>query len=86
MHVYMIGMNVVTLAKIVTCLCDRYLSLFICFGNYDMFLIMKMNLTCTSFQRTSNDSSKEEPEASRVRDTVVKERDSEEYKENDRYT
>ena len=58
-----------------------YLSLLICYGNYDMFLIMQMNLTCRSFQRTSNDSSKEEPESSRVKDTIAKERASEEDKE-----
>ena len=58
-------------------LCDIYLSLLICFGNYDMFLIMKMNLTCRSFQRTSNNSLEEEPEASQAKDTITKERDSE---------
>ena len=79
-------MNVVALAKIVAWLCDIYLSLLICFGNYDMFIIMQMNLTCRSFQRTSNDSSEEEHEASRVKDTIVKERASEEYKENGRST
>ena len=79
-------MHVVALAKIVAWICDIYLSLLICFGNYDMFLIMQMNLTCRSFQRTSNDSSKEEPKASRVKDTVAKERASKEYKENDRST
>ena len=42
-----------------------------------------MNLTCISFQRTRNDNSKEEPEASRVKDTIVKERVSKEYKENE---
>ena len=68
-------MNVVALAKIVAWLCDIYLSL-ICFGNYDMFLIMQINLTCRSFQRTSSDSSEEEPKASRVKDTIAKERDS----------
>ena len=82
----MIWMNVVALAKIVAWLCDMYLSLLICFGKYDMFLIMKMNLTCKSFQRTSNNSSEEEPEASWVKDTMAKERASEEYKENDRST
>ena len=70
----MIWMNVVALANIVAWLCDIYLSLLICFGNYDMFIIMQMNLTCTSFQRTSNGSSEEEPEASRVKDSMVKER------------
>ena len=70
-------MNVVALAKIVAWLCDIYLSLLICFGNYDMFLIMQINLNCRSCQRKSNDSSKEEPEASRVRYTVDKERDLE---------
>ena len=79
-------MNVVALAKIVAWLCDIYLSLLICFGNYDMFLIMQLNLTCRSFQRTSNDSSEEEPEAPQVKDTVTKERDSEEDKEKDRST
>ena len=69
-------MNIVVLPKIVAWLCDIYLSLLICFGNYDMFLIMQMNLNCRSCQRTSNDSSKEEPEASRVKDTIEKERDS----------
>ena len=39
-----------------------------------------------TLQRISNDSSKEEPEASRVKDIVTKERDSEEYKENGRST
>ena len=77
-------MNVVALAKIVAWLCEIYLSLLICFGNYNMFLIMQLNLTCRSFQRTSNDSSEEEPEASWVKDTIAKERNSEEYKENDR--
>ena len=77
-------MNVVALDKIVTWLCDIYLSLLICFGNYDMFLIMQLNLTCRSFQRTSNKSSEEEPKYSWVKDTIVKERDFEEYKENDR--
>ena len=48
-----------------------------------MVLIMQMNLTCRSFQRTSNDSSEEEPEASRVKDTIQKERASEDYKENE---
>ena len=75
-------MNVVALAKIVAWLCDIYLSLLICFGNYDMFLIMQMNLTCRSCQRTSNDSSEEEPEASWVKDTIAKEKASEEYNEN----
>ena len=79
-------MNVVELAKIVAWLCEIYLSLLICFGNYDMFLIMQLKLTCISFQRTSNDSSEEELEASRVKDTVAKEIASEEYKENDRST
>ena len=51
-----------------------------------MFLIMKMNLTCRSFQIMSDDSSEEEPKASLVRNTVVKERASEEYKENSRST
>ena len=82
----MIWMNVVALAKIVAWLCDIYLSLLICFGNYYMFLIMQMNLTYRTFQRTSNDSSEEEPEASRVKDTMAKERASEEYKENGRST
>ena len=43
---------------------------------------MQLNLTCRSFQRTSNDSSKEELEASRVKDTMAKERASGEYKDN----
>ena len=51
-----------------------------------MFLIMQLNLTCRSFQRTSNYSLEEEPKVSQVRDTVVKERASEEYKENGRST
>ena len=76
-------MNVVALSKIVTWLCDIYLSLLICFGNYDMFLSMRMNLTCRSCQRTSNDSS---PKASRVKDTMEKERDSKDSKENSRST
>ena len=42
---------------------------------------MQLNLTCRSFQRTSNDSSEEEPKAPQVRDTMVEERDSEKYKE-----
>ena len=79
-------MNVVGLVKIVTWLCDIYLSLLICFGNYDMFLIMQINLNCISCQRTSNDDSEEEPEASWVKDTMAKERDSEKYKENGRST
>ena len=86
MYVYMIWMNVVALAKIVAWLCDIYLSLLICFGNYDMFLIMQINLTFRSFQRTSNDISKEEPKASWVKDTIAKERASKEYKENGRST
>ena len=65
-------MNVVALTKIVACLCDIYLSLLICFGNYDMSRIMQLNLTCRSLQRTSNNSSEEEPEASQVRETVAK--------------
>ena len=79
-------MNVVALAKIVAWLCDIYLSLLICFGNYDMFLIMQMNLTCRSFQRTSNNSSEEELEASWVKETMTKERTSKWYKENGIYT
>ena len=79
-------MNFVVLAKIVALLCDIYLSLLICFRNHEMFLIMQLNLTCRSFQRTSNDNLEEEPEASQVRDTVAKERTSEEYKENGRST
>ena len=75
-------MTVVASAKIVAWLCDIYFSVLICFGNYEMFLIMQLNLTCRSFRRTSNDISEEEPEASRVKDTVAKERASEEYKEN----
>ena len=67
-------------------MCDIYLSLLICFGNSDMFLIMQLNLACRSFRRTSNDSSEEEPEAPRVRDTVAKEKVSEEYKDNGRST
>ena len=51
-----------------------------------MFLIMQLNLNCRSFLRTSSDSAEEEPEAPRVRDTMEKERDSEEYKENGRST
>ena len=79
-------MNVVALAKTVAWLCDIYLSLLICFGNYDMFLIMQMNLTCRSFQRTSNGSLEHEPKASQVKDTIVNERASEEYKEKSRST
>ena len=79
-------MNVVALAKIFASLCDIYLSLLICFGNYDMFLIMQLNLTCRSFQRTSNDSLEEEPKSSRVKDTIANERSLEEYKENIRST
>ena len=74
------------LAKIVAWLCHIYFSLLICFGNYEMFLIMKLNLTCRSFQKTSNDSLEEKPQASRIRDTVAKERALEEYKENGRPT
>ena len=65
-------MNVVALAKIVTWLCDIYLSLLICFVNYEMFLIMQLNLTCRSFRRTSNDSLEEEPKDSQVKNTVAK--------------
>ena len=79
-------MNVVALAKIVAWICDIYLSLLICFGNYDMFLIMQINFTCISLQRTSNNSSEEEPKASWVKDTISKDRASEEYKENGRST
>ena len=61
----MIRMNVVALDRKVACLCDIYLSLLIFFGNYDMFLIMQMNLTCRSCQRKINDSLEEEPEAQR---------------------
>ena len=70
----MIWMNVVALAKIVTWLCDIYFSLLICFGNYDIFQIMQLKVTCKSFQRTSNDSSEEEHEYSWVKDTMTKER------------
>ena len=77
-------MNVVALDKIVALLCDIYLSLLICFGNNDMFLRIQMELTCRSFQRTSDDSSKEEPEASLLKDTIAKERALEEYKYNGR--
>ena len=49
-----------------------------------MFLIMQLNLTCRSFQRTCNNSSEEEPEDSRVKDTIAKERALEEYNEKDR--
>ena len=45
---------------------------------------MQLNLNFRSFQRTSNDSSGEEPEASWVKDTIAKERASKEYKENGR--
>ena len=65
-------MNVVALDKIVACLCNIYLSLLICFGNYDMFLIMQLNVTCRSFQITSNNNLEEELEDSRVKDTIVK--------------
>ena len=68
-------MNVVALAKIVTWLCDIYLSLLICFGNYDMFLIMQMNLNCRLFQKIKgNYSSEEDPKDSRVKGTIVKEK------------
>ena len=77
-------MNVVALAKIVAL--ANLVSILICFVNYEMFLIMQLNLTCGSFQITSNDSSKEELESSRVKDTMAKERASEEYKENGRFT
>ena len=43
-------------------------------------------MTCRSFRRTSNDSLEEEPEAPWVRDIVVKEKASEEYKKNGRST
>ena len=82
----MIWVNFVALVKIVPWICDIYLSLLICFGNYEMLIIMQMNLNCTSFQRTSNDSSEEEPESSWVKVTIAKERASEEYKENGRST
>ena len=59
-------MNVVALAKIVAWLCDIYFSLLIGFVNYDMFLIMKMNLNCRSFQRTNNDNLEEKREDSHV--------------------
>ena len=67
-------------------MCDIYLSLLICFGNYEMFLIMQLNLTCRSFRRTSNNSSEEELEAPWVRDTVTKERALEEDEEKGRAT
>ena len=51
-----------------------------------MFLIMQPNFTCRSFRITSNGISKEEPEAPQVRDTMEKDRASEEYKENGRST
>ena len=51
-----------------------------------MFLIIQLNLTFRSFRRTSKENSKEEHEALRVRYTMSKERDSEEYKENGRST
>ena len=47
---------------------------------------MQFNLNCISFQRTSNEILEEEPEASQVKDTITKERASEEYKENGRST
>ena len=62
-----------SLDKIVAWLCDIYFSLLICFGNYEMFLIMQLNLTCRSFQKISNDSLEEEPEASWFKDTMGKE-------------
>ena len=46
-----------------------------------MFLVMQLNLTCRSFQRTSDDNLEEEFESPQVRDTMVEERASEEYKE-----
>ena len=82
----MIWMNVVALDKIVAWLCAIYLSLLIGFGNYDMFIILQMILNCRSFQRTSNNSSEGELEASQVKDTIAKERVFEEYKENGRST
>ena len=82
----MIWMNVVALGKIVAWLCDIYLSLLICFGNYDMFIIMQMNFTYRSCERTRNDGSKEDPKASWVKDTMTKERALEEHKENGRST
>ena len=77
LYAYGIWMNVVALAKIVAWLCDIGLSLLICFGNYEIFLIMQLNFTCRSFSRTSNDSSEEEPKASWVKEIMVKERTSE---------
>ena len=65
-------MNVVALAKIVAWLCDIYLSLLICFGNYDMFLIMQMNLTCRSSKEQGDESSEAELEDSWDKDTIVK--------------
>ena len=47
---------------------------------------MQLNLTCRSFQITSNDSSEEEHEAPQVRDTMEKEIASSKYKENGRST
>ena len=79
-------MNVIALDKIVARLCDIYLSLLIRFGNYDVFLIKRMNLTCRSWKITSNDCSEKEPEASWVKDTMAKERTSKEYKENGKST
>ena len=63
-------MNVVALAKIVAL--ANLVSLLICFVNYEMFLIMQLNLTCRSFRITSNDSSEEEPKATWVRDIIRK--------------
>ena len=79
-------MNVVEFTKIVAWLCDIYFSLLISFGNYDMFLIMQLKLTCISFQRTANNILEEEPKYSRVKDATTKEIYSKEYKENDRST
>ena len=47
---------------------------------------MQLKLTCRLFLRTSDDSSEEEPEAPRVRDTVAEEIFSEEDKEKSRST
>ena len=69
-------MNVVALDKIVACLCGIYLSLLIYFENYEMFLIMQMNLNFISFLRASDNSSEEEREAPQISDTVEKERAS----------
>ena len=82
-------------------------SLWICVEDYEMFLIMQLNLTCRKdrvqsptrkegwdlFQRTSDDSSiriftpinihEDESKAPMVRENVVEQRYSEDYKNHD---